>query len=158
MSRFEPKHGDTRTATKWVHVPAQGHTVIRKPMRKRIVAYHQERTPWFANVHTEMAGIMDTSKLMAQSTVKISSVEGQSQLPWLSINWFRCQFNLCSLWIFYLLLERSENHYDYVFEHFLPIEFSIYFLTICFALCLLFVIKVISSKQKIFRWFSWKRI
>ena len=62
-------------------MPAQGHTVITKTMTKRIVAFHRERTPWFANVHLEMAGMEDMSKLMAQSTVKISPVDRPSQLP-----------------------------------------------------------------------------
>ena len=74
ISRFERKNGETRTATKLVHAPAKWYTVITKTT-KNIVAYHQERTPWNANVNMEMAGMEDTLKLMELNIVKILTME-----------------------------------------------------------------------------------
>ena len=71
ISRSEQKDGETRTATKLVHVLASNDTAIGETTKK-IVVYHQERTLWTAKIHMEMDGMEDTLKSMVPNIVKIS--------------------------------------------------------------------------------------
>merc|ERR1712227_545643 len=72
FSKFKRKTMEKKIATNWDLAPTnKKSTEDTLPTLKNVV-YQQELTLWNAYVRTEMAGMEDTSKLMAPNIVKIS--------------------------------------------------------------------------------------
>ena len=63
-------------------VRANNDTVVDRITQKNVV-WHQEHTPWTANVRMETAGMVDILKLMEPNIAKILhlDIRNQSQLP-----------------------------------------------------------------------------